>query len=217
MKEWYNLPVEDTFRELKSRRSGLKAEEAETRLKEHGFNELERRKKSPVIIQFLRQFLSPLVYILLAAAIVEFIVGKYLDASVILAVLLLMATIGFIQEGKAEKAMEALLEMASPKAKIKRDGKTKEVKTSEIVPGDILVLESGDKVPADARLIEISNLKVNEASLTGESMAVDKHTTTIDGRADIADRKNMIYMGTRQSQDYCVKLPSIKLRSEGRL
>jgi P-type Ca2+ transporter type 2C len=196
LKEWYNLPIEDVFRELKSGHSGLEKAEVERRLKEHGPNELERSKKAHPIIQFLRQFLSPLVYILLAAAIVEFAVGKYLDASVIMAVLLFMATIGFIQEGRAEKAMEALLQMAAPKTKLKRSGKTIEIKTSEIVPGDILVLESGDKVPADARLIEISNLKVNEASLTGESMSVDKHTSTIEGKTDVADRKNMVYMGT---------------------
>ena len=195
-KQWHNLSPNEVLDKLNSSRSGISASEVRSRLQEHGPNELERKKKAPAVLLFLRQFLSPLVYILLAAAIVEFLVGKYLDASVILAVLLLMATIGFVQEGKAERAMEALMEMAAPKTKVRRGGKVEEIKSGEVVPGDILVLESGDKVAADARLIEVANLKVNEASLTGESMAVDKRTPAITGEAVIADRKNMVYMGT---------------------
>ena len=195
-KQWHNISPQEALDELNSSRSGLSASEAEDRLQEYGPNELERKKKMPAVVLFLRQFLSPLVYILLAAAIVEFFVGKYLDAAVILAVLLFMATIGFVQEGRAEKAMEALMEMAVSKTKARRGGKVEEIRFREVVPGDILVLESGDKVPADARLIEVANLKVNEASLTGESLAVDKHTTNVSGEAALADRKNMVYMGT---------------------
>ncbi|HEU65167.1 MAG TPA: HAD family hydrolase, partial [Chloroflexi bacterium] len=195
-KKWYNLSPNEALNKLASSRSGLSPSEARSRLQEHGPNELERKKKAPAVLLFLRQFRSPLVYILLVAAVVEFFVGKYLDASVILAVLLLMAAIGFVQEGRAERAMEALKEMAAPKARVRRDGKVQEVEFGEVVPGDILVLESGDKVPADARLIEVSNLKVNEASLTGESIAVDKHTSTLSGKVALADRKNMVYMGT---------------------
>lgn len=194
-KQWHNFGPDDALKELKSSHSGLSASEAESRSQEHGPNELERKKRPPTVLLFLHQFQSPLVYILLAGAIIEFVLAKYLDASVILAVLLLMATIGFVQEGRAERAMEALMEMAAPKTKVRRGGKVKEIKAGEVVPGDILVLESGDKVSADARLIEVANLSVNEASLTGESMAVDKHTSTIEGEAAIADRKNMVYMG----------------------
>ncbi|MFW6102118.1 MAG: cation-translocating P-type ATPase [Chloroflexota bacterium] len=195
-KQWHNLSPNEALNKLASSRSGLSSSEAKNRLQKHGLNELEREKKAPAILLFLRQFRSPLVYILLAAAVVEFVVGKYLDAWVILAVLLFMAIIGFVQEGRAERAMEALMEMAAPTIRVRRDGKVKDIKAREVVPGDLLVLESGDKVPADARLIEVANLQVNEASLTGESMAVDKHTATIEGEAAIADRKNMVYMGT---------------------
>ena len=152
--QWYTVSPDESIKKLNSSRKGLSPSEAKKRLQQYGPNELVRKKKVPVILLFLRQFLSPLVYILLAAAIVEFIVGKFLDASVILAVLLLMATIGFVQEGRAEKAMEALMQMAAPKTKVRRNGKIEEIKAEEVVPGDILVLESGDKVSADARLIE---------------------------------------------------------------
>jgi len=193
---WHNLSPDEALSKLSSSSSGLSASEARSRLKKHGPNELEPKKKVPAALLFLRQFRSPLVYILLVAAIVEFLVGQYLDASVILAVLLFMATIGFIQEGRAERAMEALMEMAAPSTRVRRAGNVKEIEFSRVVPGDILILESGDKVPADARLIEVANLKVNESSLTGESTAVDKHTSSLDDEVALADRKNMVYMGT---------------------
>lgn len=194
--QFYTVNIDESLQHLQSSRSGLSPSEATKRLQYYGSNELARKKKVPTIILFLRQLLSPLVYVLIAASIVEFIVGKYLDASVIVLVLLLMATIGFIQEGKAEKAMDALLQMAAPKTKVRRAGKVQEVKSPDIVPGDILVLESGDKIPADARLIETANFTVNEASLTGESMVVNKHTSPLIGKINLADRKNMVYMGT---------------------
>jgi len=147
-------------------------------------------------VVFLRQFLSPLVYILLAAAIIKFVMGSHLDGGVILGVLFLMAGIGFSQETRAEKAMAALIQLAAPKAKVKRDSKVMQVLAREIVPGDIISLETGDKVPADARLIELSSFKTNEAPLTGESMPVDKHTDSLSGEIAIPDRKNMVYMGT---------------------
>ena len=195
-KQWYSISSDEALSGLGSSHYGLSMQEASNRLQLHGPNELERKKKTPVIISFLRQFRSPLVYILLAAAIVEFVLGKTLDASVILAVLLLMATIGYVQEGRAQKAMEALMHLAAPKTRTRRGGKIEEIKGREVVPGDILILESGDKVPADARLIELANFKVNEASLTGESVSVDKHTSPISGEVAVADRKNMVYMGT---------------------
>lgn len=193
---YHNLSAKQVLERLNSSRSGLSTSEAGSRLEHYGPNEIERKKKAPAVVLFLKQFLSPLVYILLAAAAVEFALGQYLDASVILAVLLFMATIGFIQEGRAERAMEALLEMAAPTTKVRRNGKVEEIRFSEVVPGDIVVLEAGDKVPADARLIEVANLHVNEASLTGESVAVIKHTAEIGGKISLADRTNMAYMGT---------------------
>ena len=196
MTEWYLAKPDEVISELGSRRAGLSEREAEERLQRYGANELKGKKKSPPLFVFLRQFLSPLIYVLLAAVVVSILVGHYLDAWVVLGVLVANATIGFLQETRAEKAMEALLRMAAPKAKVRRDGAVKQLLSRQIVPGDMFLLESGDMVPADARLIETSNLKTNEAALTGESMPVDKHTTSLSGNVSVADRKNMVFMGT---------------------
>ncbi len=194
--QWHNLNSNETLRVLNSKRSGLSETEARTRLLQYGLNELKAKKKTPPIVVFFRQFLSPLIYVLLAAVIVSVVVEHFIDAAVIAGVLLLNAVIGLIQETRAERAMEALKEMAAPKARIRRDGSIKQITAREIVPGDILLLETGDKVPADARLIELSNLKVNEAALTGESMPVDKHTKALGEAVPLAERKNLAYMGT---------------------
>jgi len=194
--QWHNLSPDEALLALNSRRSGLAETEVKRRLLQYGPNELKGRKKTPPVLVFLRQFLSPLIYILLAAVIVSVIVEHFIDAAVIMGVLLLNAVIGFIQETRAESAMEALIEMTAPRTRVRRDGSVKQIPAREIVPGDILLLETGDKVPADARLIEVSNLKVNEATLTGESMAVEKHTNVIGGAVPVAERKNLVYMGT---------------------
>jgi Ca2+-transporting ATPase len=196
MGQWHSLPAEDVLKEFGSRRSGLEQAEAEARLQRYGPNQLKARKKTSPVLTFLRQFLSPLIYVLLAAALVSVLVEHYIDAWVILGVLLLNAVIGFVQETRAETAMEALMKMAAPKARVRRDGTVRSLPVSQIVPGDIIMLESGDKVSADARLIDVSNLKVSEAALTGESVAVDKHSGTISGEVSLADRKNMVYSGT---------------------
>ncbi len=194
--QWHNLSPDETLRALNSKRSGLSETEAKTRLLQYGPNELKAKKKIPLIVVFLRQFLSPLIYVLLAAVIVSVVVGHFIDAAVVAGVLLLNAAIGLIQETRAESAMEALKKMAAPRARIRRDGSIEQIPAREIVPGDILLLETGDKVPADARLIEISNFKVNESALTGESMPVDKHTKALGEVVPLADRKNLAYMGT---------------------
>jgi Ca2+-transporting ATPase len=196
MEPWYRAPVDDVLREFDSKRSGLEQAEVEARLQRYGRNELRTKKKTSSVLVFLRQFLSPLIYVLLAAAIVSVVVEHYIDAWVILGVLLINAIIGFVQETRAETAMEALMKMAAPRARIRREGNVRSIPIGQIVPGDIVLLESGDKVPADARLIDVSNLKVSEAALTGESVAVDKHTKPIYGDISLADRKNMVYSGT---------------------
>lgn len=193
---WHNLPVDEALRILDSRRHGLTDSEAEERLERYGVNELSRRKKTSLVVLFLKQFLSPLIYILLGAAVISLVTQHYIDAWIIFGVLLANATIGFLQETRAERAMEALLRMAAPKAKVRRNGMVKQIPAREIVPGDIILLEIGDKVPADARLMEASNLKVDEAILTGESMPVEKHTLPLHGEVPLADRKNMVYMNT---------------------
>jgi len=193
---WYQIDPDKAIAALGSTRSGLTTDEAKARLLRYGLNQLKGKKKTPTAIVFLRQFLSPLVYILFVAAIIKALVGGYLDAGVILGVLVLMASIGFFQETRAEKAMEALMQLAASKAKVRRDGEVQVVLAREIVPGDIVIVEAGDKVPADARLIEVSNLKVNEAPLTGESMPLDKHSDNLHEEVPIADRKNMVHIGT---------------------
>lgn len=193
---WYNLNPDETLRSFNSRRHGLSEDEAKARLEQYGHNELRGRKKTLPVVAFFKQFLSPLIYILFAAVIISILTQHYLDAWVILGILLANAAIGFVQETRAERAMQALMQMAAPKAKVRRDGTVKQIPAKEIVPGDILLLETGDKIPADARLIESSNLKVDEAILTGESMPVDKHTTRLDGDISVADRKNMVHMNT---------------------
>jgi len=196
MEQWHSLPAEDVLAEFDSRRSGLEQAEAEARLQRYGPNLLRMKGKTPPVVVFLRQFFSPLIYVLLAAALISIVVEHYLDAWVIMGVLLLNAVIGFVQETRAETAMEALMKLAAPRARVRRDGKVRSLPVSEIVPGDIILIESGDRVSADSRLIDVSNLKVSEATLTGESVAVDKHTGPIDGEVSLADRKNMVYSGT---------------------
>ncbi len=194
--QWYNQGPEETLQRFDSRRAGLTADEIEARLLRYGPNRLKSRKKTPPWLVFLGQFLSPLIYVLLVAVAISFIVGHFMDAWVILGILVLNAVIGFAQETRAEKAMEALIRMAAPQASVRRAGSIRNITAREIVPGDIIILETGDKVPADARLIEVSNLKVNEATLTGESVPVDKHTMSLSGELTVSERKNMVFMGT---------------------
>jgi P-type Ca2+ transporter type 2C len=192
----HSLDIEQIFQILSSRRSGLTDEEAKKRLLQRGFNELKPRKNTSPVLVFFKQFLSPLIYVLFAAAIISIVVGHLLDAGVIAVAILVGAVIGYVQETRAQKAMDALIRMAAPRATVRRDAKVREVPTKEIVPGDILLLESGDKIPADARLIEVSNLKVNESTLTGESMPVEKHSEIQGESVSIAERKNQVFMGT---------------------
>ncbi|MBN1374697.1 MAG: HAD-IC family P-type ATPase [Dehalococcoidia bacterium] len=194
--QWHQLNPDDVLKGLNSHRSGLKEADARERLNQYGPNLLQGKKKTSPIVVFLYQFLSPLIYVLLAAGIVSLITSHYIDAVVILGVLILNAVIGFLQESRAEKAMAALLALSSPKARVRRDGVSQQIPVTEVVHGDILLLEAGDKVSADARLIESSNLKVNEAMLTGESMPVDKHSSQLSSSASLNDRKNMVFMGT---------------------
>jgi Ca2+-transporting ATPase len=193
---WHALTASEVLEALDSKAFGLAASDARRLLAKHGPNRLERKKRASPVVLFLRQFLSPLIYVLLAAAIISIVVAHYLDAGVIMGVLLLNAVIGFVQERQAEKAMEALLRMTAPKAQVRRDATVMSIPAEALVPGDVILLESGNRVPADARIIEEANLKVNESSLTGESLPVDKETETLPEATPMADRNNMVYMGT---------------------
>jgi Ca2+-transporting ATPase len=195
-KLWHSLTPEETLSTLSSNSQGLSTEESGQRLLQFGPNELKAKKQTPIVLVFLQQFLNPLIYVLLAAAVISLIAQHLLDAIVIFGVLLLNASIGTFQETQAEKAMKALMDMAAPKAKVKRNGNIEIITAREIVPGDIVLFESGDKVPADVRLIEAVNLKSNESALTGESMPVDKNTNPVGEESAIADCEDMLFMGT---------------------
>ncbi|MBF0385464.1 MAG: HAD-IC family P-type ATPase [Candidatus Omnitrophica bacterium] len=192
----YRKDIDKVFSELKSALPGLKEKEAQERISTHGTNQLTGKKKITAVFILFRQFLNPLVYVLVAAATIKAIVKGPLDALTIFAVLLFMAVVGFIQEFRAGKAMDALLQLSAPKAKVKRDGNVRIIPAKNIVPGDVVILEAGDKVPADGRLFETASLKINESSLTGESLPVEKNIAAIDKDASLGERKNMVYSGT---------------------
>lgn len=196
MSKWHNLSAEEALNKLESGRSGLSNKEVERRLGEYGPNELREKAKRHPAFLFLRQFASPLIYILLAAAVIEFVaLQKPTDAAVIMAVVLINSIIGFIQESKAEQAMEALKRLTVAHAKVMRQAGVNRISANNLVPGDIILLEAGDKIPADGRLIEACNLSVDESILTGESVPVEKFVAPLDGEAAVADMGNMVHTG----------------------
>lgn len=196
MSEFYALGAKEVLSELKSGYYGLSDEEAERRLIDSGPNELKKEKKESIVVQFLSQFKNFLIIILLVAAAVSVIIGEAIDAIVILAIVIINAIIGLVQDYRAEKSLEALKKMISPTARIVRRGKEIKIPTREIVPGDIILLEAGDKVPADARLVEALELRTDEAALTGESVPVEKSIEKVGRNAAVADRADMVYSGT---------------------
>ncbi len=195
--KWHQKTYDEILKELNSSSSGLSSADATKRLELYGLNELKVKKKKTPLMMLLAQFTDFLIIVLIAAGIIAGIVGKPTDVAAIFAIVILNAVIGFIQEYKAERAMEALKMMASPTANVLRDGIPNTIPASRLVPGDIVLLEAGQIVPADMRLIEIANMKVEEAALTGESVPVEKHLAPIsDEHLPLGDRKNMAYQGT---------------------
>lgn len=188
--------VKEVFKELNSSEKGLSEQEAKIRLEKFGKNEIKKKKKLRALKILIQQFNSFLIYILLIAAIVSFIIGHKLDSFVIGVIVLINAGIGFSQQHKAEKAIQKLKKLVIPKTKVMRDGKHIIIPSIELVPGDIVLLSSGNKVNADCRIIESENLQTNEAVLTGESLPIDKEEKEIPEKVVLAERKNMIYMGT---------------------
>ena len=194
---WYQLSGKEIFEHLKTSELGLTEEEVKQRLKKYGPNKIAEEEKINKLKILLHQFTSPLIYILLIAGVVTILLKEYIDSGVIFAVVILNAIIGFVQEYKAEKSARALKKMVVPKARVIRDGKEKEVNSEELVPGDIVLLASGMKVPADIRLIHTIELKIDESMLTGESVPVEKITTPIkQENLPPGDQKNMAFMGT---------------------
>ncbi|MBA7560858.1 MAG: HAD-IC family P-type ATPase [Dehalococcoidia bacterium] len=194
--EWYRREAEDALSALKSRRDGLAPPEAQKRLGRYGANELAEKKGVSPWTLFLQQFKSFLIIILLIAVVLSAVLGEVADAVIIGIIILFASGLGFFQEYRAERAMEALKRMAAPTASVRREGKEVEIPARELVPGDIIILRTGDKIAADARLIEAVNLKTGEAALTGESTPVEKEDSVIGGEAPVGDRCNMVYMGT---------------------
>ncbi len=194
---WYQLSVREILERLKTTEHGLTEVEGKNRLAQYGPNKLAEEEKISKLKILFHQFTSPLIYILLIAGVVTILLREYIDSGVIFAVVILNAIIGYIQEYKAEESVRALKKMVVPKARIIRDGKEKEINSEEVVPGDIVLLASGTKVPADIRLLHAIELKVDEAMLTGESVPAEKITLPIkEDRLTPGDQKNMVFMGT---------------------
>ncbi len=193
----YQLDVQAVLEKLKTARLGLSDEEALLRLHQYGPNELGELKKKTALTMFLGQFTDFMILVLIAAAVISGIIGEPADTAAIIVIVLLNAVLGFTQEYRAEKAMEALKKMAASLAVVIRDGEHQTVAASELVPGDIVVLEAGRIVPADMRVIESAHLRIEEAALTGESVPVEKTAGALAGESlSLGDRKNMLYRGT---------------------
>jgi len=196
LESWHAEDVSTVFTSLKTSADGLIKAEAQNRLAKHGPNQLAEAKKRNPLLRFFCQFHNVLIYVLMAASIVTALLEHWLDASVILGVVVLNALIGFVQEGKAEDALRAIRTMLSPTAMVLRDGRQSTVAAEELVPGDIVLLQPGDKVPADLRLFRVKGLQIQESVLTGESLAVEKVTAAVAQQAVIGDRRCMAYSGT---------------------
>ena len=194
---WHQLHLDEVVRLLESDLStGLSTAEVQRRLEEFGPNRVTARRGTPAWLKFLRQFNQPLVYILLLAVGVTAFLGEWVDSSVIFGVVLVNAIVGFLQEAKAEKAIEALAKMVATETTVRRDGRKLRVHSEELVPGDVVLLQSGDRVPADLRLFHVRNLQVDESALTGESLPVAKHPDPLALDTILAERKNLAYAGT---------------------
>lgn len=199
--KFYSLDIEETLKKLNSNKNGLSNEEVQKRLKKDGKNKIIEKKKESYFSKFLNEFKDLMIIILILSAIVSFILSilnneSFIDSLIILAIVILNAILGFIQELKADKAIESLKKMQITTIKVKRNNKIYVVNSENIVKGDILVLEAGDTIPADARIIWEASLKVDESALTGESIPVSKNITILKENTVLAQRKNMIYFGT---------------------
>lgn len=196
---WFSKSQEDVLNELEVNRiTGLSSHEASTRLTKYGMNRLKGKPKKSLISLFLAQLKDMLIYVLLGAAVITLFIGEYVDSVIIILVVLLNAVIGVVQEAKAEKAVEALQKMTTPRSLVRRDGEAKEINSEEVVPGDIIILDAGRYIPADLRLIESANLQIEESALTGESVPSNKNADKIfeNPKTPIGDKANMAFMST---------------------
>ncbi|MDA8338656.1 MAG: HAD-IC family P-type ATPase, partial [Nitrospiraceae bacterium] len=194
---WHQKEINEVIKDLGSFLQGISSEEAQKRFEEYGPNELKEKKKKSPFMMFFDQFKDFMILVLIAAAVISGIIGEPSDTIAIVVIVVLNAVIGFIQEYRAEKAMAALKKMAAPIALVLRDGVPSNIPAYQLVPGDVVILEAGKVVPADMRLAEAVQLKIEEAALTGESIPVEKHVKPLhDEHLPIGDRKNMAYKGT---------------------
>ena len=194
---WHAVAVDDVVKRLATDiGKGLAANEAATRLQKYGPNRLPEGKKRGPFMRFLSQFNNILVYVLLGAGFTKLMLNLWIDAAIIFGVVILNALLGFFQEGKAEKALESIRNMLSAEARTLRGGETRMIPAEQLVPGDVVLLESGDKIPADLRLIDAKNLRTEEAALTGESVPADKSTEAVSTNATVGDRECMAFSGT---------------------
>ena len=194
---WHAVSSAEVVKRLATNgEKGLDAAEASTRLHKYGPNRLPEGKKRGPFMRFLAQFNNILVYVLLGAGFTKLMLGLWVDAGIIFGVVVLNALLGFIQEGKAEKALDSIRNMLSAEARTVRGGETRMIPAEQLVPGDVVILESGDKIPADLRLIDTKNLRTEEAALTGESVPADKGTDEVPANATVGDRENMAFSGT---------------------
>ena len=196
MKNWYQMSREEVFEKLGITNDGLTSEKAKELLDKNGENVLQEGKKKTALQVFLGQFADLLVIILIIAAIISIFSGNLESTIVIFAVIILNAILGTVQHVKAEKSLESLKSLSSPSAKVIRDGQKIEIDSKNVVEGDIIVLEAGDLIVADGRIINNYSLQVNESSLTGESTNVDKNEEIINGEVPLADRTNMVFSGS---------------------
>jgi len=203
-KPWHAMEIQQVFDALECSPKGLTSAEANRRLQKFGYNELVERKRVTPLQIFLNQFKDVFVIMLLVAIVFSIIIGwykggefeEYVDAMTIGAIVALNAVVGFVQEYRSEKAIEAMKKLAAPRARVLRDGKETIIPAREVVPGDVILIEAGDRIPADARLFEVVDLKTEEAALTGESTPIDKSTEVVDEKTPVSDRRNMVFMGT---------------------
>jgi len=193
---WHTQGIEQVLERLETTYNGLSMEDARRRLSEYGPNSLPEVKPRGPFVRFFYQFHNVLIYVLLGASAITAALGHWIDASVILGVVVVNAIIGFVQEGKAEDALRAIRQMLSPQAMVQRQGRRTTVPAGDLVPGDVVLLQSGDKVPADLRLFRVKNLQIQESVLTGESVAVEKGTEPVKPDVALGDRYGMAYSGT---------------------
>ncbi|WP_437281398.1 HAD-IC family P-type ATPase [Sorangium sp. So ce375] len=193
---WHSLSASDVLSKIESAEVGLAGDEATRRLKDVGPNVIQRAKGDGPLKLLFRQINDPLIYVLLASAALAMAMGEAIDGAVVLAVVVLNTAIGFVQELRAGKAIEALVDMVPQTATVVRGGQRSVIPAADVVPGDVVVLDAGDKVPADARLLSVKNLHVDESALTGESVPSDKHAAAVPEDAGVGDRKNLAFGGT---------------------